>query len=114
MSASGRRRGLADSALAGGHGDHVADARQRLQATLDRVRRDLPADRHPARSDRRVGRQPLPQGGLEASPSEGQGKAQFDLDPHLPGLQPDGLHSFGVRQRHPEVGFDIIPDQQAG
>jgi hypothetical protein len=26
----------------------------------------------------------------------------------------DGLHSFGVRKGHPEVGFDIIPDHKAG
>ena len=56
----------------------------------------------------------LTQAGRERLGITAQRKPEFDLDdrPRRPG--PDGRHSFGVRQRHPEVGFDIIPDQQAG
>ena len=41
-------------------------------------------------------------------------EAQFDLYDDPGAVQPDGLHSFGVVQGHPEVGFDIIPDHKAG
>jgi hypothetical protein len=38
------RRGFADPALAGGHRDDVADARERLQAGLHGARLDIPLD----------------------------------------------------------------------
>jgi len=41
-------------------------------------------------------------------------EAELDLDNDRSGFGPDGLHSFGLRQGHPEMGFDIIPDHKAG
>ena len=41
-------------------------------------------------------------------------EAQLDLHDGRAALQPDGLHSFGVAQGHPEVRFDIILDHTAG
>ena len=105
--------GLADAALAGRHGDHVADARQRLQPALHR----LGATRQ--RTSTRAG----PIAGLRPpAAARGRGqfgavaagrKAQLDLDDRRAALQPDGLHSFGVAQGHPEVWFDIILDHTA-
>ncbi len=93
---------------------HVADTRQRLQLALRRMRGDLPAD-----GDRGVGQPGLgPQQRLELALERAgvgpRGKAEFDLDDRPTALQSNGLHSFGRRQRHPQVRFDIIPDQEAG
>ena len=41
-------------------------------------------------------------------------KAELDPDLDAVRARPDGLHSFGVLQGHPEVRFDIIPDHKAG
>ena len=62
------------------------------------------------------GRRPQPglQDGRQLAGVGTRREPQFDVHADLAAAQLDGLHSFGVVQRHPEVGFDIIPDQQSG
>ena len=105
---------LADAALAGRHGHDVADAGQRRQLALGRVRSDLPADGDRGRRQGGLGPQQRLEFGLERAGIGPRGKAEFDLDDRPAAVQSNGLHSFGSRQRHPQVRFDIIPDQEAG
>ena len=109
-----RGRGLANAPLARGDRDDVRDPRQRLQAALDSVAGHSPAHADTAVTHLRRGIQHFLQDCLEFGPCPPQREAQLDLHQHLAALQPDGLHSFGVRQGHPEVGFDIIPDHEVG
>jgi hypothetical protein len=109
----GRRR-LADAALARGHCDDVADARQRREPALHGLGLDGPGHGHPRGSHPGDGSQPLlePRGEFRAVAAGREAEYHLDLDPAGPGV--DGLHSFRLPERHPEVGFDIILDHQAG
>jgi hypothetical protein len=110
-----RRRGrLADTTLARRDGDDVADARQRLQRALDTVLLDAPADGNLDRPDPRLLSEALREVGLQSGTVVTQREAQLDLDLHGLAFLANGLHSFGVRQRHPEAGFYIILDHETG
>jgi hypothetical protein len=61
-----------------------------------------------------MGRQLPTEGGGQLGPIAAGREPQLDLHDDRAALQPDGLHSFGVAQGHPEVRFDIILDHTAG